>query len=570
MYLKSLIITDKNGDVVRQVDFKLGLNLILGKSQDNKTTNSLGKTTLIRCINFCLGGKLEEFYVDSESKSIENTAVKDFIINSKLQFELLLVKDFNKSSISDIRIIRKIEIDKKNKLTVDSFINKVEYTSIHAFNDQLKHILFADDNDKPTFREIIPKFVRRKDHEVNRILYYLGDRIKEIIYSSIYFLLFGFKNSSSISNRQSLLKDLSTVTKNLNAISSIVKDGIKQRIDLLQTEIDQKTVERDSFKIAENFKADEDELLSIKTQLNSIDHEISNLYFNKQQLSERLATINSNSFNDDLQNIEYIYKEADLLNIHLQKKFEDTVNFHNGMLRKEVEYLVKRIEKLDNKIEYLALPREKIAEKYNSTLSKLGLQGALSEYQKLNDYIEKKSIELAHEKALDVKIEDLRDEKSKLESEVEQIDKSLIKEIREFQSVNINIFNTYFSKFSEMLYEEKWYLAFSEESYKFSIQALESNAGSGKKQSLVAAFDIAYMAFIQDASIQLPYPRFATQDKIEVIDIKSLITLAELVQNANGQLIVPIIEDKYINFSDETINSNIILTLTSEDRFFGI
>ena len=36
---------------------------------------------------------------------------------------------------------------------------------------------------------------------------------------------------------------------------------------------------------------------------------------------------------------------------------------------------------------------------------------------------------------------------------------------------------------------------------------------------VVAAFDIAYMAFIQDPNIQLPYPRFATQDKIEIIDI---------------------------------------------------
>ena len=105
--------------------------------------------------------------------------------------------------------------------------------------------------------------------------------------------------------------------------------------------------------------------------------------------------------------------------------------------------------------------------------------------------------------------------------------------------------------------------------YKFDVKAFESNAGSGKKQSLVAAFDIAYMAFIQDPNIQLPYPRFATQDKIEIIDIDELDTLADLVFNANGQLITPIIEDKFKNFNQTDFTGKVILTLSPDNRFFN-
>ena len=87
---------------------------------------------------------------------------------------------------------------------------------------------------------------------------------------------------------------------------------------------------------------------------------------------------------------------------------------------------------------------------------------------------------------------------------------------------------------------------------------------------LVAAFDIAYMAFIQDDKIQLPFPKFATQDKVEIIDIQDLQKLKDLVLHANGQLILPIIEDKYINFSNPSIKDCVIVELTADNKFFRI
>lgn len=571
MYIKSLIITNKNGEIIRNIDFKIGLNIILGKSVDGKTTNSLGKTTVIRCINFCLGGKFDEFYKDSENKSVENKVIKDFLIINQIEFKLLLVRDFNKNSINDLTIIRKVEFDpKSNKPIFFNMVNKIEFQNDKSFTAYLKEKIFLNDEDKPSFRELIPKFIRRNDHEINRILYYLGDRTSDNIYSTIYFLLLGFNNASAISARQLLAKQLDKTVKSLQSLKSLVTDGLKQRIDILQAEIDQKTIERDAFQIAENYKADEDELLKIKIELSNFDKKLYELNFSKIQLNERLQSINSNKFQDDTKNIEYIYQEAKLLNTDLQNKFEATVEFHNNMLTKERDYLLKRLEKLDKQIDVLTPTREKLAENYNLTLSKIGASGALAEYQKLNEFIEKKSSELAHEKALDIEMERLRNTKTDLEAKLSNIQKDLEKDIQEFQKSNINIFNSYFSNSSEMLYNEKWYLAFDEETYKFSIRAFDTNVGSGKKQSLVAAFDIAYMAFLQDQQIQLPYPRFATQDKIEVIDISSLDTLAQLVLTANGQLIFPIIEDKFENFQTELIEKDVILTLTEEDRFFKI
>ena len=54
MYLKYLSIYDSVGVEIRHVDFKKGVNIIKGQESSTsiKTqTNSLGKTTLLRCID---------------------------------------------------------------------------------------------------------------------------------------------------------------------------------------------------------------------------------------------------------------------------------------------------------------------------------------------------------------------------------------------------------------------------------------------------------------------------------------------------------------------------------------
>ena len=69
MFLKKFSLINEVGEVVREVKFKKGINIILGRSNEKGegTSNSLGKTTLIRCIDFCLGAKnADELYKDSE------------------------------------------------------------------------------------------------------------------------------------------------------------------------------------------------------------------------------------------------------------------------------------------------------------------------------------------------------------------------------------------------------------------------------------------------------------------------------------------------------------------------
>ena|SRR5579863_201620 len=79
MQLVELLV--KQGDsVVRTLPFKPGLNLILDKPTPASTQsgNSVGKTTVLRLIDFCLGSDGDDIWQDPEFKSI-NQDVFDFL-----------------------------------------------------------------------------------------------------------------------------------------------------------------------------------------------------------------------------------------------------------------------------------------------------------------------------------------------------------------------------------------------------------------------------------------------------------------------------------------------------------
>lgn len=572
MYLRKLVLTKSSGDQIRTVTFHKGLNLILGKADETGSSNSLGKTTLIRCINFCLAGKVDEFYVDPENKKVENTIVKDFLINNEVEFELSLSKDFDDIDHYDMKISRKITLDTKTqKIVILNCIDGKKYSN-EEFKDILQLRLFLTNVKKPSFRQLITKFVRRNDEEVSNILKYMGSFVSTIEYSTIRFFLFGFKHPEVIEQKQVLDNELKNLSKKYSSLKAIIPEGLQQKIDLLEAELEEKEQLRNSYKIEEEYKVDENELNSVELVIKNINSLLANQIADRETLSSRINKIHENKFNDNPQDIKYIYEEAKLLNIEIQKQFEETILFHNSMLKNEEKYLQRRIAKLNKTIEDYTSERFKLTQKYNEILEKLSKQGALAEFTKLNENIAKLTSNLARDKALLTQLGSFQSDIDKIKNEINELSNSTASAIDNFNKVNIHIFNTYFSKFSDKLHNEKWYMSFDKDGsgYKFDVKAFESNAGSGKKQSLVAAFDIAYMAFIQDSNINLPFPRFATQDKIEIIDIDELNTLANLVLSANGQLLTPIIQDKFKNFKDTDFTGKVILTLTPQNRFFKI
>lgn len=70
MFIKRLTITSPT-KIIRDIEFKTGLNLIIDDTPigDTKSTgNNVGKTTVLKLVDFCLGAKSNIIYTDTENK----------------------------------------------------------------------------------------------------------------------------------------------------------------------------------------------------------------------------------------------------------------------------------------------------------------------------------------------------------------------------------------------------------------------------------------------------------------------------------------------------------------------
>ena len=93
MFLKKLTISNRD-TVIRDISFHKGVNLIVDETRttDRKQTgNNVGKTTVLRLIDYCFGGDGTNIYKDAEFKDKTNTQVEKFLKNNNIIISTVLV-----------------------------------------------------------------------------------------------------------------------------------------------------------------------------------------------------------------------------------------------------------------------------------------------------------------------------------------------------------------------------------------------------------------------------------------------------------------------------------------------
>ena len=95
MFIKSLIIESNEG-LIRNLSFHPGLNLIVDETPTHRveTGNNVGKTTVLRIIDICLGKTPRSIYVSPEDNKTVNEQVKTFLTEKQVMVTLTLVSDW--------------------------------------------------------------------------------------------------------------------------------------------------------------------------------------------------------------------------------------------------------------------------------------------------------------------------------------------------------------------------------------------------------------------------------------------------------------------------------------------
>lgn len=565
MFLDELVITDKIGNTIRTVKFKKGLNLILGINDEKGTTNNIGKTTLIRCIDFCLGGKIDQIYMDKEFKN-KNMNVYGFLQKNQPSFQLKIKDDLASKSIT-YTVSRTVHFNNNQIKSTDAIIANDENIEFKDFNAELKKIFFGSESKKPTFRELIAKFIRKDEQQVSNVLKYLSPFTQSAEYEKIHLFLFGFNFDEVLQKKNDIEKELKKRTDILNALKSQFNiTDLVQILNILKQSLGELTQKRDEFKIDEKYEIEEEELRSIQLNLINLEKNISDLQLKKAISEQQCDNIKKDFFDQDVNSLKLMYEEVGFYAENMHKSFEEVVTFHNKMLKNELDYTISKIKQYDARLNELAQSRQTSAQKYSEILERLSKTGSLAEYTKLNEQIEKISEKKGR---AEQQIEDIQknqkscdDLRMELQNIVDQIDRKLTS-----FNEKLALFNSFFTSYSKKLYDQEFFLSYEQNNdmIKFSIKDMNGNEGPGKKQAIISAFDLAYINFIN--ALKLKFPKFSAIDKVEIVDIDKLTQLFDISNEIEGQLIIPIIYDKIENIY-EKYKKDSIITLSESNKFF--
>lgn len=566
MFLKSLTI-DNNGVIVRKISFHKGLNLIVDETKTSnrkESGNNVGKTTVLRLIDFCLGGKGENIYNDPEFKEKgSNNIVKEHLKDKNVTISLVLKEDLEIKSSEEI-IIRRNFLNRKEKIQE---INGESFNNT-GFLSELKRLIFKSVEAKPTFRQIIAKNIRDEKNRLLNTVKVLHPTTTQEEYEALYLFWLGVDINNS-DRKQKLTQQIKIerdLQKRLRKDSNLSQ--LEQALIVLQRNIAELENKKNSFNLNEEYNEDLDKLNKTKSTLTSLSTKISRLEIRKELILESKSEIEKEIANINTKQIETLYKEAKLLIPNLQKNFEDTLTFHNDMLKEKSKYLTKELPEIAAKIRDEKRRLDSLLSTEKEITEKLHKSGAIEDLQIIIT-----DLNLAYERKGNIeeqkrmwedsinKLEDYENELEKINSGINSLDETIKERVIEF--------NKFFSKISNDLYGEQFYLSpdKNEKGYELNISTITGNLGTGKKKGQIAAFDLAYIQFAESLGVDCIH--FILHDQIENVHDNQITSLLnEVVARVNCQYIIPVLRDKLP--SDIDVSNFEVLTLSQNDKLFKI
>jgi len=390
MFIKKLIISTPS-KVLRNIEFHKGLNLIVDDTptiNTQLTGNNVGKTTVLKLVDFCLGGKATEIYTDFEDKKSEYEEVKKFLIEQEVLITLILTEDLDLVDKSKQIIIE------KNFLQNSRAIRNINGEPIleKDFENKLMSLLIPNQkSEKPSFRQIISHNIRYKDENINNTLKTLSKYTSDSEYETLYLFLLGC-NFNNGAKRQAILTKLKQEENYKNRLEkNQSKESYEIALTMLENDILELDKKKKSFNINENFEKDLDELNKIKYRINKIGSEVVKLGIRKDLIEEAKEDMENSSTNIDLKQLKALYDEAKLNVSGIQKTFEDLVNYHNTMIVEKLKFITEDLPFLNEKIKLENIELNKLLEKEKIISKKISKSDSFEELEKTITNINEKS-----------------------------------------------------------------------------------------------------------------------------------------------------------------------------------
>ena len=565
MFLKQVIIQNKN-TIIRNILFHKGINLIVDEtpvgSSQQVTGNNVGKTTVLRLVDFCFGADGKNIYQDTEFNKQPNTTIENFLKDNEIVITVVLVDNLD---IPKDKIVIKKNFLARNKKFQE--INGENITDNKEFDIALKKEIFKSEVDKPTFKQIISKNIRDEKNKMTNIVKVLNSFTRMEEYEALYLFWLGV-NTDSHNEKELLSKEK---TREENFQKRLKKDGelslIEQQLILVDAKIEELNQRKNKFNLNEKYVNDIDKLNEIKSKLNRSATELSRLEIRKDLINESKEDLEQEYTQIDTGHIKSLYEKAKSLISNIQVSFEDTVKFHNDLISEKLEYITKELPEIEQQIRKIKSEIIVLRKEEDTLTERLNKSALVEDFEKtildLNKQFERKG-NLEEQKRLWLYS---IDKLAEIDKNLDAINQGIVSKDSQIQN-RITEFNKFFSVMSNSLYGETYLLSSqkNEKGYELIVTNLEGNPSTGKKKGQIAAFDFAYIQFADRLDIECLH--FIMHDELETIHDNQLNTIVEVANSINGQYIVPILRDKIPSNID--ISEFEVLSLSQNDKLFRL
>jgi uncharacterized protein YydD (DUF2326 family) len=567
MFLKSLKIESNEG-LIRNIEFKKGVNLIIDNSQGKaESGNNVGKTTILRLIDFCLGSSGDNIFKDPEFNTI--ASIKSFLIEKEVILTLVLAKSLEVLGANTITIERNFLSNSKKIVRIDG--EKYALTGDNSFTQQLSKRIFNCEDTKPSFRQIIAKNVRDEKSRLNNVLKVLHPTTTSVEYEALYQFWFGVHTDAGAAYQR--IKELSrkqeTYQTQLAREFEIAEFSIIDDLDQVISALKKRKGDLD---LEENYQAQLDEFDRIKAELTRTATQLSAVQLRRELIEDSARALNEDFSQVSTEEIKRLYEDAKLLLPSLQRTFEESVAFHNEMVKNKLAYITKELPILSSQERELKRKLHQFEEEANQFKSLFQKEKTLLTLEKINHDLQlqiERHARLSEQKRIwDACVSEMKRLTSESEKYAEQ-SKSLNEQIDD----NLQRLNKILKRVSIELYGEQYKLVRREVDDKgkplaflqFELLGVTSNPGTGEKKGQITAFDLAYIEYAEEMDI--PHLNFILHDQIENIDGRQIVTILEkLVPTINCQYVAPILRDKVPAGID--LGRYTIIELSKDDKLF--
>ena len=389
MFLNKLTIFCGD-EILREIQFRQGLNLIVDEtplsqiSNETKSGNSIGKTTILRLIDFCFGGDAKEIYKDKEFTNQTNREVEDFLKDKteNVTIELQLIESFTEEN-SKIVVIKRNFLERNNKLfTINGEDCRGGNKNVN-FQQKLKKILFDTEVEKPTLRQIIAKNIRIDSNRIENIVKVLGGTPKNVEYEALYFFWLGV-NTDKASQKQHLDSEKRKEDAHRKRlIKSGTLEAIQQSLQIIGSQILELEEKQKNFDFSSDYQNDIDLLNNTKKEISQKSNELTQLVIRKELILESKEDLEKEFSTINIEQVQNLYKSAQVYIDDLQSSFEQTLNFHNKLIKQNLDYIIAEIPDIEREVNVLNNDIKQLLAQEKSLTEKLQKLGLLEDLEKI-------------------------------------------------------------------------------------------------------------------------------------------------------------------------------------------